>query len=300
MRNPKINPRPGDRLPKILITRAGQPAANSLRLDLLKRLLAVPTCSRQEGQMVEFLVEHVRQRGSARRVQMVIDGWNNVFIRKGGPGVVPCVAAHIDTVHRPQPVEIVQQDGILFAVDERGERTGCGADDKAGVYICLELLERFDDIAVALFAAEEIGCAGAKHASAAWFDGVGCVIEFDAPGRGLLSYTSGGVRLFANGGEFIQTAEPVLKAHGLTHWQHHPFTDVMALRQRFNLSCLNLSCGYHNWHRPDEHAVVAEVEAAVNAGEALIAALGCRSYPFEAGADDLAKPMYEVTGMQTA
>ena len=200
------------------------------------------------------------------------------------------MAAHIDTVHPLRPVEIVQQDGILFGVDEHGQRTGIGADDKAGVFVCLELLERFDDIAVALFAAEEIGCVGADHAPAAWFDDVGYVIEFDCPGRGLVSYTSGSTRLFANDGEFIKTAAPVLHAHGLTRWQHHPFTDVMALRRRFNFSCLNLSCGYHNWHRPDEYLVLDEVEAAVNAGEALIAALGCRSYPFDAGADDLAAP----------
>lgn len=268
----------------------GRPAGDSLRLDLLKRLLVIPTGSRQEGQMVEFLMDYVLQRGSARCGSIVTDNWNNVFIRKGKAGVVPCVAAHIDTVHPLRPVEIVQQDGILYGVDEQGQRTGIGADDKAGVYICLELLERFDDIAVALFAAEEIGCVGANHAPATWFDDVGYAIEFDAPGRGLVSYTSGSTRLFANDGEFIITAAPLLHAHGLTCWRHHPYTDVMALRRRFNFTCLNLSCGYHNWHRPDEYLVLDEVEAAVNAGEALIAALGCRSYAFAAGADDLTAP----------
>lgn len=31
-----------------------------MRLDLLKQILAVPTCFRQEERMVEFLVGHVR------------------------------------------------------------------------------------------------------------------------------------------------------------------------------------------------------------------------------------------------
>ncbi len=248
--------------------------------------------------MVEFLVDHVRQRGSARCGEITTDAWNNVFIRKGGLGVVPCVAAHIDTVHPPRPVEIVQQDGILFGFDERRQRTGIGADDKAGVYICLELLERLDDIAVALFAAEEIGCVGASNAPAAWFGDVGYVVEYDCPGQGLLSYTSSGVRLFANDGEFIQMAMPALQTHELTRFQHHPYSDVMALRQRFDFSCLNLSCGYHNWHRSHEYIVVEEVEAAINAGEALISALGCRAYPFVDEADDLAAPAFEVTGLQ--
>lgn len=271
---------------------------SSLRFDLLRRLLTVPTCSRQEERMVEFIVEHVRQRGSVRCGEITTDAWNNVFIRKGSPGIVPCVAAHIDAVHALHRVEINQQDDILFGLDEQGQRTGIGADDKAGVFVCLELLERFNDIAVALFSAEEIGCVGAHHAPAEWFDDVGYLIEFDCPGRGLVSYTSSGTRLFANNGEFIQTAKPALQAHGLTRFQHHPYSDVMALRQRFRFSCLNLSCGYHNWHRPDEYLVLNEVEAAVNAGEALIAALGRRSYHFALDARDRSEPLFEITGLQ--
>ena len=269
-----------------------------MRLNLLKKLLAVPTCSRQEQHMVAFLMEHVRQRGPARCGEIITDEWNNVYIRKGRADYFPCVAAHIDSVFSPKPVKIVAQDGVLRGFDEHGQRTGMGADDKAGVFVCLELLERFDDIAVVLFAAEEIGCVGAKHAPAGWFKDVGYVIEFDAPGSGLVSYSSSGERLFANAGEFIKIAAPVLKAHGLIHWQWHPYTDVMALRQRFEFSCLNLSCGYYNYHQPDEYVVVEEVEAAVSAGEALIAALGCRSYPFTAVRDDLAAPLFEITGLQ--
>jgi len=43
---------------------------------------------------------------------------------------------------------------------------------------------------------------GAYQAPAAWFDDLGFAIEFDCPGRGLVSYTSSGTWLFANGGEF--------------------------------------------------------------------------------------------------
>jgi len=250
--------------------------------------------------MVDFLVEHVRQRGTSRCGQITTDEWNNVFIRKGSARFLPCVAAHIDTVHPPRPVEVIQRDGMLFGVDTQGQPTGIGADDKAGVFICLELLERFDHIAVALFAAEEIGCVGADHAPAIWFDDVGYVLEFDCPGQGLVSYTSGGVRLFANQGEFIQTAAPVLQAHRLIRWQHHPFTDVMALRRRFNFSCLNLSCGYHHWHRSDEYLVLDEVEAALAAGTDLVRALGCRRYPFGADDGDATPPLPEVTGLQLA
>jgi len=270
-----------------------------MNLDLLKQLLAIPTTSRREDRMIGFLVNHFFGRKSLHWDDCALDQWNNLLIRKGGP-VVPCVAAHIDTVHPLRPVNIVEQDGRLIGFDERGQRTGIGADDKAGVFVCLELCERFDNIAVALFGAEEIGCMGAKHAPAAWFEGVGCVLEFDCPGRGLVSYTSSGTRLFANDGEFIQWAMPALQTHGLTRFPHHPYSDVMALRQRFNFSCLNLSCGYHNWHRPDEYVVIEEVAAAVEAGAALIEALGCRSYPYDEDTEEQAAPLFEVTHLQPA
>jgi len=141
---------------------------------------------------------------------------------------------------------------------------------------------------------------GAHHAPAAWFKDIGCVIEFDCPGYGLVSYTSGGVRLFQNDGDFIQRAVPVLNRHGLTNWQRHPFTDVMALRERFAFSCLNLSCGYYNWHRPDEYLVLDEVEAAVAAGDDLLRALACRHYAFDADGGDAALPLLEVTGLRLA
>jgi tripeptide aminopeptidase len=218
-----------------------------MRLDLLKELLAVPTRFRHEDQVVAFIADHVRGRGPARCGEVVTDPWNNLFIRKGRAEIVPCVAARTDTVHRPKQVEILQEEGILRGRDEPGERTGCGADDKCGVFICLELLERFDNMAVALFAQEEIGCVGAYHAPAAWFRDVGYVIEFDCPASGLVSYTSASVRLFGNDGAVIRTAKPVLGIHELTRWEHRPFTDVMALRERFDFSCFNLSCGYRNW-----------------------------------------------------
>jgi len=269
-----------------------------VELELLKQLLVVPSHSGREERLVAFLKEHVRQGGIERCGEIFVDRFNNVRIRKGKLGAVPCVAAHLDTVHAASAVKIVQQDGRLFGLNEQGQRTGIGADDKAGVFVCLELLEKFENIAVILFAGEEIGCVGAEHAPKAWFEDVGYVIEFDCPGRGLVSYTSNGVRLFTNGGKFIQTAGPVMQAHGLTRWQQHPFSDVVVLRRRFGFSCLNLSCGYYNWHRRDEYIVVDEVAAAVHAGEALITALGCLAYPFKAGADDQTAPLYEVTGLK--
>jgi tripeptide aminopeptidase len=268
-----------------------------MNLDLLKRILAIPSRSMQEEQMVAFLTAHV-QSGDGRRGQCWSDECNNVYIIKGTAEHYPCVAAHIDTVHPMKPVTIVQHDGILVGFDEHGQRTGIGADDKAGVFICLELLERFENIAVVLFAQEEIGYIGAQNAQPEFFERVGYVLEFDAPANGLVTHSSGGARLFQNDGEFIRTAMPVLEQFSFVHFQHHPFTDVKALRQRFSMSCLNLSCGYYNWHARDEYVKLADVANSLAMATELVAALGERRYDYDPDQPDASEPPFDVTGLR--
>ena len=268
-----------------------------MRVELLKQMLAVPSPSYREKAMVEFIVRHVEQMGPRCGVRCRVDEHNNVYITKGDAEFLPCVAAHIDTVHRLAPATIVQHGGLVVGFDEAGRRTGIGGDDKAGVYICLDLLERFDNIAVALFAAEEVGCVGSRNADPDFFKRVGYLIEFDCPGRGLISYTSGGVRLFQNHGDFITTALPIMCRHGALNWQNHPFSDVKAIGGRFGLCCLNVSAGYYNWHRRDEFVKLADVEHALAFGTDLIRALGNRRYDFDSSVPDLADPAVPVTDL---
>ncbi len=110
----------------------------------------------------------------------------------------------------------------------------------------------------------------------------------------MLSYTSSGTRLFANRGEFIQTALPVLKKHGTTLWQDHPYTDIMAVRRRFPISCLNISCGYYNWHAPNEFISLRDTKLAIEQGAALVKVLDHVRYecPVDLNHDDA--PLIEI------
>jgi len=174
---------------------------------------------------------------------------------------------------------------------------GIGADDKAGIFVCLNLLQRFEHIRAVFFATEECGCVGARKADARFFDGVAYVMEFDCPSRNMMSYTSSGVRLFANDGDFIKTATPVLQKHGTTLWQHHPYTDIMAIRNRFPISCLNLSCGYYNWHAPNEFVSLRDVPLAIEQGAALVSTLDHVRYECPVDLRDKAKPLIETTAL---
>ena len=262
-----------------------------MKIKLLKELLAVPTSSWHEQPMVDWLVHYIRRE--IKGASVTVDRYRNVYVTKGSAAYLPCVAAHIDTVQPQRQVDIVA-DGTRLIGFSGGEQVGIGADDKAGIFVCLNLLKRFDNMRVIFFATEEVGCQGAKRADARFFADLAYLIEYDCPSRNMLSYTSSGVRLFANRGAFIQTALPVLQKHGTTLWQHHPYTDVMAVRRRFPVSCLNLSCGYYNWHEPDEFVNLPDVELAIRQGIDLVKALDSVRYecPVDLTEDDA--PLIEI------
>jgi putative aminopeptidase FrvX len=257
------------------------------RTRLLRKLLAVQSLYNQEDQMVAFLAEHCRREGYT----VVSDEHNNVYVTKGQADHYPTVAAHIDTV---QPI----RDCVRIAVstfDKRGnsetligfhrddtgveQQVGVGADCKTGVFVCLELLRLLPVLKVAFMAGEEIGCKGARQSDPVWFKSVGYCIEFDCPSKNLMSYTSSGIRLFDNSGDFIKTALPTLQKYGVK-WQKHPFTDVSVLRPMHGMSCMNLASGYYRWHADTEYVFIPDVKNAIAMATELIKALGERYYPF--------------------
>lgn len=271
-----------------------------MKINTLKALLGVQTETDREHLMVSWIVNYVIHE--IPNAKIVVDSHRNVFVTRGQAEHYPCVAAHIDTVQPFRDVEILKQGTRLvgYAFDPiRREKVQCGigADDKTGIFVCLNLLKKFNVISAVFFAGEEHGMIGARAADPEFFRQVAYMVEYDCPSRHMVSYTCGGERLFMNDGDFIQTANPVLKKHGSTLWQSHPYTDVLTVRRRFPISCLNLSSGYYNWHAKDEFVSLPDVELALELGGALIKALDHRPYPAPIGsiADvDHARPLQKV------
>lgn len=253
--------------------------------------MAVQSHSYHEQPMVDWLSHYLRHYVAGTTV--TVDAARNVYVTKGTAQFSPCVAAHTDTVHAPGDVSICVE-GTRVVGYQGGARVGIGADDKTGIFVCLNLLERFDHIRAVFFATEEVGTIGAKKADAAFFEGIAYLIEYDCPSRNMLSYTCGGERLFTNDGDFIKKAHPVLVKHGTTLWQNHPYTDVMTVRRRFPISCLNLSSGYYNWHRHTEFASLPDVELAIGLGTELVKTLDHVRYECPVDLKDEATPLIEV------
>jgi di/tripeptidase len=168
----------------------------------------------------------------------------------------------------------------LKAYNDHGKPTGIGGDDKAGVFACLTLLQELPDLKAAFFVSEETGCHGSRKADPNFFENVGYAIQFDAPFNWMVTEYSMGVKLFDKSDDFFKKCDEVLNEsfEGRQKYGSHPYTDVYALRSKFDFSCINISIGYYDYHTPEEYVVIEDVFSGIDAGKKMIEKLGNKKH----------------------
>ena len=257
-------------------------------LQLLKDVLSVPTKTYQEEQMVLFLVNWLTEN----KIEHFVDEHNNVYATKQESVLIPenfyfpCVIAHTDTVHNIDTINVHEemlpntQGEIKLsykAYNDEGNPTGIGGDDKCGVFACLTLLKELPYLKAAFFVSEETGCNGSLKAKEEFFTNVGYGIQFDAPENWMITEKCFGQVLFDRDSEFFETCDEVL-TEGMDNsnmqYMVHPYTDVYALRGKFDFSCINFSIGYYKCHTKNEYVVVEDVFNGINMGRKMIEKLG--------------------------
>jgi di/tripeptidase len=271
-----------------------------MNLNKFKELLSVPTKTYKESKMVEYLISTI---GDMEGVTLTCDEHNNIYAVKGELGegeFYPMFISHTDTVHELVEVIDVKEEYLvrpytfgkdfgpeqtlcLKAYDKDGNPTGIGGDDKCGIFICMELLQKLDKVKVAFFVSEETGCHGSKMVDTEFLKDVGYCVQYDAPGDHLISYSCFGTILFDIDGKFIKTAlSSITNSFGNEMLvQSHPYTDIMMIKQKSDVSCLNMSCGYYNMHTKNEFVCLYDVERAITAGLNLVKDLGLKKYEFK-------------------
>jgi len=261
-----------------------------MNIDFLKEVLSIPSVSGDESMVRDYIIEYAKENG----IEYYTDTKKNLYLTKGIDKMTsgeyyPCVVSHMDTVHRSHR-ELIESKTNLIIEDigesEMGEliakhpitkeQTGIGGDDKCGVYVCLEMFERFDVLKGAFFVEEEIGMLGSKQADDKFFENVGYAIQFDAPSSNWISEVCSGVKLFDE--DFKKEIKGTLNECGYTKFSVDPFTDVNQLASKYDFNCLNLGCGYYRQHTTSEYVVVEEVSDSIKAGYELITKLGIKKY----------------------
>jgi len=261
-----------------------------MNIDFLKEVLSIPSISGDESMVRDYIIEYAKENG----IEYYTDAKKNLYLTKGTDKMTsgeyyPCVVSHMDTVHGSHR-ELIETKTNLIIEDtgesEMGEliakhpitkeQTGIGGDDKCGVYVCLEMFERFDILKGAFFVEEEIGMLGSKQADDKFFENVGYAIQFDAPSSNWISEVCSGVNLFDE--DFKEEIKGTLNECGYTKFSIDPFTDVNQLASKYDFNCLNLGCGYYRQHTDSEYVVVEEVSDSIKAGYELITKLGLVKY----------------------
>ena len=258
--------------------------------QLLKDILSIPTKTFKEDLMINFLVDYLTKNGYS----FFLDGMRNIYVTKQTDENVeffPCVVAHTDTVHQINVINIREEElpndlgenkFALKGYDDNGRPSGIGGDDKCGIFTCLELLKELPNLKVAFFVAEETGCHGSKQADEEFFSNVGYTIQFDAPGNWMVSEFCMDVQLFSRDSKFFKICDEVLTNtfNPDRKYQSHPYTDVYALKQKFDFSCINFAIGYYNYHTANEYVIVEDVYNGVKTGKEMIEKLGCEKHQF--------------------
>ena len=253
----------------------------------LYEVMQVPSCSRYEFRMAAFIMLWARKNN----IEYCFDKKGNIYLTKGKVEegeYYPCVTAHMDTVQdkakpyalagaelplRTRRVKHTTSDEVRHEIFIDGQ--GIGADDKLGVYISLQLMRKFDKIKAVFFVEEEIGMMGSKELVKEWFDDVAYVIGWDSPDIIRGAWNCSGTQLFSK--SFYENhLRAIIKDWGYKDSDLHrePFTDVIQIREKTGVTCMNFGNGGYNAHSATEYLVIEHVDHAVGMGEDIIKRIG--------------------------
>lgn len=227
-------------------------------MEILKQLYKISSKSGMEDRIKSFVL------GSVNDVDLKVDtdDIGNLFITKGIADTYPCVAAHLDEIHDPCEREIVIEGDKIFTVNRLWNRVGCGADDKNGLWVIINLLHSEPILKVALFVQEERtgdipGCRGARACDLSFFSDVKFVLECDRKGCSDVVYIGKGETLLCER-DFIP--QNLLDYYGYEMVRGGK-TDVVELKMRgLEIPMCNIGCGYYDAHKNSEYIMFSELQ----------------------------------------
>ncbi len=194
------------------------------------------------------------------------DAYGNLYITKGKKEFYPSYVAHVDQVHKVvKDFKLFTHNDILFAMGTKFnhwsngfQQVGVGGDDKAGIYLCVEMLLNLDACKVVLFKNEEVGCQGSTRADISFFNDCSFVAQGDRKGSNDFIIHTNGVDVCTQ--EFINIIQPTLDVFNYIT-NRGTMTDVGELIIQGVPCCtFNVSCGYYNAHSDNEIQNLSELD----------------------------------------
>lgn len=221
----------------------------------LKTVLSIQSYSWDQYRMFSFLIRHLSKLQNVDYYT-----YNGCIYVTKGEGNYPCIVAHMDTVHEiVEDLHPIEFNGNITGFNRvTMKQTGIGGDDKVGIYIALQCLEKFENIKLVFFRDEEVGCEGSQFPDMDFFKDVNYILQCDRRGNSGFVTEASGVKLSSN--EFQTDITPIIRQYGYS-FVNGAMTDVMELRyQGINISMANIECGYYNPHQYNEYVNIGDVE----------------------------------------
>ena len=226
-------------------------------MELLKQLYSIHVPTFREWPLICFICEYISQHVPDAEVKM--DGWGNLYIKKGKGDGYPTLACHLDQVQTIHSNDfcVKEEDDKLYGWSETNQqREGLGADDKNGIWICLRCLEECPRLKVFMAVGEEKGCIGSNRADMSFFANSLYVLEPDCKGGTEIHTNLRGIPCASE--DFNQAFQAENNGFTITDGKT---SDIFALTlNSIGVSCANIPAGYHLPHKDDEYTVIAELE----------------------------------------
>lgn len=218
-------------------------------MEKINKLAAI--CKKSQSELLGWLRNEMFKYYGNKKIKATRD---YLYIK----GSLPvCVVAHLDTVHAVEPEEIYY-DVVLKNLYSP---TGIGGDDRCGVYIILELLERGLRPSIIFCTDEEIGALGANAFTKVYsqISNVNWFLEFDRRGRNdVVCYDDGNEEL-----------TKVFEKFGFkSAWGS--FSDISELAPFYGISAVNISSGYYAAHTKDEYINMDDLEWIIDSAEKVL------------------------------
>jgi len=254
----------------------------------LYEVMQVPSCSRYEFRMAAYIMLWARRNG----IDYKFDKKGNIYLTKGkleDGEFYPCVTSHMDSVQdkakpfalagaelplRTKRVKSTTTEEVRHEIYIDGQ--GIGADDKLGVYISLQIVKNSPKCKAAFFVEEEIGMMGSKDLDKDFFNDVAYVIGWDSPDLIRAAWKCSGTQLFT-ADFYKKNIKPVVGKWGFEdkHFHSEPFTDVVQIREKTGIMCMNFGNGGYQAHSSTEYLVIEHVDHALGMGLDLVKNIPC-------------------------
>jgi hypothetical protein len=179
-------------------------------------------------------------------------------------------SCHVDTVHgfnesaTRQELVFDEVFGHICLADKK-QGSCLGADDGAGIYVLLKMIEAGVNGTYIFHVGEDMGGIGAFHMAeheAAFLKKFDRAVAFDRAGDFEVIATQGGQDCASM--EFATLLAKALSVNGMQYEVSHKgtFTDTKVYRYLIP-ECVNLGVGYYNQHGPDEYLDVMHLSRLV-------------------------------------